>query len=120
MSRLRSLKFEDISYMMEFINDDEISSSFKFTRYPFSEDGFKSFIQNSLSDKNNIHYAIEEKEYSGTISLKNINTVDRTAEYAIILRKKFWGTGIAKDATEKIIDYGFNTLNLKKIYSLYY
>ena len=116
MSRLRALKFEDASYMMEFINDAEISSNFKFTRNPFSEDGFKSFIQNSWSDKNNIHYAIEEKEYSGTISLKNINTVDRTAEYAIVLRKKFWGTGIAKDATEKIIDYGFNTLNLKKIY----
>lgn len=117
MIRLRSLKMDDAIFMLEYIDDFEISSSFKFTRYPFSLDGFKSFIQNSWNDRSNIHYAIEEDdEYAGTISLKNINLIDRNAEYAIVIRKKFWGTGLAKEATELILNYGFNSLNLNKIY----
>jgi len=59
----------------------------------------------------------DDGEYAGTVSLKNINYVDRHAEYAIVVRKEFWGTGVAKDATEAIIDYGFRkrrwVLNLK-------
>jgi diamine N-acetyltransferase len=116
MSILRALKFEDAKYMMEYIQDKEISNNFRFTKKSCSLDGFKIFIQESWTDKTNIHFAIEDDEYVGTVSLKNINSVDRNAEYAIIIRKKYWGTGIAKDATRQIINYGFNTLNLKKIY----
>jgi len=116
MITLRALKSEDSKFMMEYINDVEISGNFKFTRYPFSQEGFKNFIEKSWADTTNIHFAIEAEEYAGTISLKNINKIDKTAEYAIVIRKKFWGTGIAKEATEKIIQYGFNTLNLEKIY----
>jgi diamine N-acetyltransferase len=116
MILLRALKSEDSKFMMEYITDNEISTNFKFTRLPFSQDGFINFIERSWSDSANVHFAIESDEYAGTISLKNINKIDRTAEYAIVIRKKFWGTGIAKEATEKIIQYGFNTLNLKKIY----
>lgn len=113
---LRSLIIEDAKYMMEYINDDEISSNFKFTRYPFSQQNFRNFIEKSWSDSTNIHFAIVTDEYAGTVSLKNINKIDRTAEYAIVVRKNKWGTGIAKEATNQIINYGFNTLNLEKIY----
>jgi len=115
--KLRSLQIEDAVYMMEYIDDPDVAINFKFTRFPFSEKRFESFIQSSWTDKSNIHYAIEnDGEYVGTISLKSINMIDRTAEYAIVTRKKIWGTGIAKEATVQIINYGFYTLNLKKIY----
>lgn len=114
--KLRCLLIEDADYMMEFFNDYEISNNFIFTRYPFSIEGFQSFIRNSWNDRINLHYAIEESEYAGTISLKNISMIDRTAEYAIVTRRKFWGSGLAKKATKQIISYGFNTLNLRKIY----
>lgn len=116
MAKLRPLIIDDANYMVEYINDKEISSNFKFTRYPFSIDKFRSFIQSSWSDEKNIHFAIEESEYAGTISLKNINNIDKTGEYAIVTRKKYWGTGIAKEATNQILKYGFDTLNLQKIY----
>jgi RimJ/RimL family protein N-acetyltransferase len=116
--RLRKLIFDDAKYMMEYLNDEEISVNFRFTRASLSIDNYKEFIKNSWSDKQNIHFAIEDSdgEYAGTISLKNIDNLDKTAEYAIIIRKKYWGTGIAKEATSKMIEYGFNNLNLRKIY----
>ena len=52
-----------------------------------------SFIKSSWEDKNNVYYAItEEKDnYIGTVSLKHINYIDKNAEYAIVIRKKYWG-----------------------------
>ena len=115
---LRDLKIKDIDSMQEFVSDQEISKYFVFTRYPYSYENMVSFVENSWNDKTNIHYAISNStnEYIGTVSLKNIEYVDRTAEYAIIIRKKFWGQKIAYKATNKILFYGFNILNLNKIY----
>ncbi|WP_129408557.1 GNAT family N-acetyltransferase [Marinitoga lauensis] len=115
--KLRSLKIEDIEYMFEFIEDEEISSNFIFTRYPYSKKKMIDFIKESWESKENLHYAIEvNKEYAGTVSLKNINYIDRHAEYAIVLRKKYWGMGISTKATGEILKYGFNAINLNKIY----
>ncbi|MDO7975846.1 GNAT family N-acetyltransferase [Oceanotoga teriensis] len=116
--RLRDLKISDIDYMREFVENDEISKNFVFTRYPYSKEKMVSFIKSSWEDKNNVHYAItdENDNYIGTVSLKNINYIDKNAEYAIVIRKKYWGQKIALKATDKILFYGFNTLNLEKIY----
>lgn len=118
MINLRELRLDDAEYMTEFIKDKDISKQFLYTRYPFSQENFKEFIRDSWRNSNNIHFAIvdEHDEYIGTISLKNINYVDRNAEYAIVTRKKYWGTKSSYEATKQIIDYGFKRLNLHKIY----
>jgi RimJ/RimL family protein N-acetyltransferase len=119
MINLRELHIEDVELMSEFLNDHDISKNFLFTRYPFSKENFIEFVKSSWGDKNNIHFAIIEsstEEYVGTVSLKNINYIDRNAEYAIVTRKKFWGTQCAFEATKQILEYGFNRLNLYKIY----
>ena len=116
--KLRPLKLTDADYMKEFAEDEDISKNLLFTRYPFSTENMISFIKSSWEDRRNVHYAIanENDEYIGTISLKNISYIDKNAEYAIVTRKKFWGLNVASSATDKILNYGFNTLNLNKIY----
>lgn len=118
MVNLRELRLEDAPYMYEFIEDKDISANFLYTRYPNSIEGLEKFILNSIGDRNNVHFAIEseKQEFVGTISLKNINYIDRNAEYAISIRKKFWGQNYATVATERIIGYAINTLNMYKIY----
>ena len=118
MVRLRELQIDDLGYMYEIINDQEVAKNFLFTRYPFSKEKLINFIKNSWEDTNNIHYAIvdQNNEYIGTISLKNINYLDKNAEYAIFVRREYWGQKYAYEATKTIIRYGFETLNLNKIY----
>lgn len=118
MIKLRELYLEDSEYIFQMINDKDISKNFIFTRYPYSKENIIDFIKNSWNNKDNIHYAIsnEDNEYLGAISLKNVNYIDRNAEYAIIVRKEYWGTNTSKLATLKILEYGFNTINLNKIY----
>ncbi|MCC5912471.1 MAG: GNAT family N-acetyltransferase [Clostridiaceae bacterium] len=118
MTILRELKISDSEHMIGFIRDPEVAKHFLYTRYPMSKEKFEHFIRESWGNRDNVHFAIEsdDGEYAGTVSLKSINYVDMHAEYAIAVRKELWGTGIAKDATEAIIDYGFKKLNLNKIY----
>jgi len=115
---LRPLDLSDAQFMSEFIEDENISKNLLFTRYPSSNENMITFIKSSWEDKKNVHYAItdENREYIGTISLKNISYIDQNAEYAIVTRKKYWGQRIALEATDKILLYGFFTLNLNKIY----
>lgn len=118
MPKLRSLQIKDSRRMYSWMTDADASSQLTISRYPSSEETVIEFIRNSWVDRCNIHYAIvtDDDEYVGTVSLKNINQVDRNAEYAIAVSKEYWGKGYSKYATDEIVSYGFRILNLEKIY----
>jgi [ribosomal protein S5]-alanine N-acetyltransferase len=54
----------------------------------------------------------------GNVCLENISWENRSGEIAILIGEKdFWGKGIATEAYKLIIDYGFNMLDLHRLYS---
>lgn len=118
MPRLRELQLKDLEKMYEWMTDPDVTHSLAIGRYPNSKANIENFIVKSWTDRNNVHFAIvtDQDEYVGTVSLKNIQWIDRNAEYAIALRKEFWGSEYAKFATDEILSYGFGKLNLHKIY----
>lgn len=114
---IRRLEHKDAELMLEWMHDKDINRAF---RFPFDKSTLESvteFIDNSFSDKNK-HFAVvdDNDEYLGTVSLKNISIENKSAEYAIVVRRMAKGTGVAKLATENIIDYAFHTLKLHKVY----
>ena len=121
MIKLRELETRDADGMLEWMHDPEIQKQF---RIPMGEKTLEDalmFIETAdvrLLDGKNIHYAIadEEDEYLGTISLKGINLVDKNAEYAISLRKRAQGKGIAFWATREILQKAFCQHGLERIY----
>jgi len=118
---LRQLEPEDIYNLYSWTNKPEIASFFVFSRLPGSIEKTKKFLNSQLEgDPNNIHLVIEKlepKEFIGVISLKNINWIDRNAEYAIVITdKKNMGKGYAKAASLAILKYAFLTINLERVY----
>lgn len=115
---LRELDYGDSFSMLEWMHDFEITYYLKNDYAKKKLEDCNSFIEKAREDTNNIHYAVcdQENEYMGTISLKNVNRTDKTAEYAVILRKKAIGTGIAGEATKEILRIGFEVQHLNKIY----
>ena len=78
----------------------------------------KKFVEDSFREDQQ-HFAIvddQDDEYLGTISLKNIDLKNKNAEYAISTRKKARGTGANQKATESLLKYGFDKLQLHRIY----
>lgn len=115
---LRKLKINDIPLMLEWMHDPESKIIFQNDFMSIDEEKATKFVLNSFDDTNQ-HFAIVDDlddEYLGTISLKNIDYVNRNAEYAISTRKKARGNGTNKIATQLIINYGFQDLKLNKIY----
>lgn len=114
---LRRLEYRDAPFMLEWMHDEETAKAF---RYPFKNSDIDSaiaFIDKSITDIN-MHFAVVNKqdEYIGTVSLKNISNINNSAEYAIVLRMEYRGTGVAQNATSEIIKYAFEKLGLHKIY----
>lgn len=120
MVKLRMLKEKDADFMLEWMHDPEIQICFRYPMKNQTKEEILAFInknqnRNSISD---IHYAVvdDDDEYLGTISLKNIDNVSLNAEYAISMRKKTFGTGVARKATIQLLTIAFEKMRLKKIY----
>ena len=114
---LRELKKKDAKFMLEWMHDSNVSEVFDKDFSSFTTEDVISFISHNKKDDKNHHFAIvdENDEYLGTISLKNVSE-DDNAEYAIVLRSKAHGLGIAKKASNELLEIGFDQLKLEKIY----
>ncbi len=56
--------------------------------------------------------------YIGNVSLDSINEINRSAGFTIVIgAKKHWGKGYGLEALTAVFDYGFNTLNLNRIWT---
>jgi RimJ/RimL family protein N-acetyltransferase/dTDP-4-dehydrorhamnose 3,5-epimerase-like enzyme len=115
---LRSLKLTDSPLMLEWQHDPNLAQFFRrdFTRTTKKQ--VADFIARSHDDPAQCHYAIvnEDDEYLGTISLKNINQQDHNAEYAVALRQKAIGQGVARVATTQLLQLAFGKLKLHKVF----
>lgn len=115
--KLRKLEYKDIVFLLEWMNEEDITKNFKHDFSQETELTQKKFIDNSFNDENRTYAIVDsDDEYLGSISLKNIDKETKSAEYAICLRKKCHGKNISKIATDKILDIAFNELNLNRIY----
>ena len=118
MIKLRKLLLKDIIGMKEWMKNKENILIFQNDFLNLTDIDIKNFILNSFT-KSNQHFAIindEDDEYLGTISLKNIDYKNKHAEYAISSREIVRGTGINEKATELLLKYAFNELELDRVY----
>lgn len=115
---IRELREKDALFMHEWMKDENVTENLKADFKNKTVEDCKKFIKDSLNNENNLHYAIvnEQDEYLGTVSLKNINKDDSSAEFAITIRRKAMGTGCATYAMKEIMRRGFEKLNLNYIY----
>ena len=95
---------------------------------PYSIDDALEFIKRANRDFNTLkalHFAIESKiiprsrnnlKFVGTISVKNIDLVNKKADLGYWIGEQYWGRGIATECLKLIIDYAFSAeLGLKQL-----
>jgi ribosomal-protein-alanine N-acetyltransferase len=118
---LRSLNSNDVdgNYSL-WLNDPEITAFNSHGRFPMTKEKLSGYIEHSRSSKNDLILAVVDKislKHIGNISLQNISWLDRNAEIAFLLGDKaFSGKGIMYEAGILLINHGFKTLNLHRIY----
>jgi RimJ/RimL family protein N-acetyltransferase len=121
---LRPIKRSDISYFLKWFNDPEVLQYL--TLYlPMTEMSEEKFIEElgTTRARSDALFVIEVIEGAstkpiGNCGLHQIDSKDRNANFGIIIGEKdYWSKGYGVEATRLVINYGFQQLNLHRIYS---
>ena len=114
----------DLPNFVRWFNDPEVWI-FLNRIYPMTEISEKKWLEKLAERMNDIVLVIVLKGRTpkqdrpiGTIGIHGIERESRTATTgAVIGEKDFWGKGYGTEAKMVLLEYTFNTLNLRKIYS---
>ncbi len=116
---LRPLSENDIPLITRWINDPEVRE-FVSRTFPQTEKQEEAWFNKLGSDEKNIVLGIETKKgrLIGIMGIHRIDWIQRIATTgALIGEKDYWNKGYGTDAKMILLDYVFNTLNLRKISS---
>jgi len=120
--KLRKLDFDDIPLLIKYADNRKVSDQIINIPYPYREPDavFRlGYILKGFKAKSRFVFAIAQKEsneFIGEISL-HIEQ-NNQAQLGYWLGEPFWGKGYAKEAIEAITKFGFEKLELAKIYAL--
>jgi RimJ/RimL family protein N-acetyltransferase len=124
---LRGIEKEDLSgNMIQWPNDPEVTYYMVMGAIPnggpiyCSWDSAEEEYEILKKSNKDILFAIVDKksdEMIGLVGLYDISWIPRHAELRIVIGEKdFWNKGYGTEATKLVIKYGFEKLNLNKVY----
>ncbi len=117
---LRPLEKSDAQALAKVANNKKIADNLRdMFPHPYSLENANWFIQFVDSQPDTPRFAIEyQGEFAGMIGLHPQPDVYRkSVEIGYWLGEPFWGKGIATDAVKLIVDYGFNNLDINRIWA---
>ena len=119
---LRKISVEDIPALVKYANNKKIADRILNIPYPFGEPDavFRiSYVVQGFKSKARYVFAIiyqKSKELIGEISL-HLDYQRNIAQLGYWVAEPFWGKGIATEATEAVLKFGFEQLNLAMIFA---
>lgn len=116
--KLRKLELKDAELMLEWMHDEDVVANLGTNFKEKKIEDCVRFIELSSYEKEDLHRAIvdENDTYMGTVSLKHIDRINKTAEFAVTVRNVAMGKGFSKFGMSEIIKIGFKEVDLNEIY----
>ncbi|MGY0373160.1 GNAT family N-acetyltransferase [Clostridium sp. JNZ J1-5] len=117
---LRRMDYNDIKDLFEMRRNPQMNE-YTDTKIEESMDETKAYIDkmNKGIDENKwIIWAIQHKQLNkviGSISIWNINEEEASGELGYGMIPDFQGKGLMKESLLKVVEYGFNVVNLKEL-----
>ena len=116
---LRSLESEDAETFLPWVNDYEVMRTMG-SFNPYSLVTEKKWIEDSYQKKDQISLGIVNKDNDRLIGGTGLHRIEhrvRQAGFGIFVGdKKEWNKGFGQEATELIVDYAINQLNLNRVW----
>ena len=117
---LRKLLKADNYVLTQLANNKKVANNLRdFFPHPYTLKDADFFIELTQNENSQSTFAITiDKELCGVISIDLKNDVyKKNGEIGYWLGESYWGKGIATKAVQLIINYGFNKLNLERIFA---
>ena len=118
--KLRELELSDKLKLSELLNNKKIWDNLRNkVPYPYQESDAINFIEFITKDNSQQVFAIEVNgNLCGVVGLVLQQDVyEKSAEIGYWIGEPFRGKGIASEAVKLMTDFGFNELNLRRIYA---
>ena len=108
---------EDAETFTEWMNDFETTDYLGRSGCLISLEGEKKYLEeNNNKEASFVIVTLEKNQMIGTVSLEDINSINRTATLGIFIgEKSFRSNGYGTEAIRLLLDYGFNYMNLNNI-----
>jgi [ribosomal protein S5]-alanine N-acetyltransferase len=117
---LRGLTRADLPAMVEWINDSDVTRLLFTGDRPAHLDLLEEQFAQDQRSARDIPFAVctkAEDMFVGTTGLYVINWIMRSAEFRVFLgAKQYWNRGIGTECTRLMAVYGFEKLNLNRVY----
>jgi RimJ/RimL family protein N-acetyltransferase len=121
---LRQIEVEELPQLSKLIAkwvNDGIVTYYMFTgQKPQNSEQIVQDFKKQLDSGNNVIFLVvdfETEKPIGYAGLYEINSTARKAEFRVLIGEKdFWGRGLGTEITELLTFYGFDRLNLNRIY----
>ena len=123
MVTLRHFRMDDAADMALYANNPKIAVNLRDGfPYPYSPEHAAQFLKMVMERDPQTFFAIEaDGQYVGNISLSPGTDVYRkSAELGYLLFEPWWNKGIMTEAVRLMADYGFQKLELMRIYACIY
>lgn len=118
--QLRKFELSDAPILQRLCNNKKIAEKVRdLFPHPYTLQDAEFFIGLCSKEEPQVTFAIEyDGELAGAVGLVPQSDIYRkTAEIGYWIGEPYWGKGIATEAVRMLVDYGFNKLNLIRIYT---
>lgn len=118
--KIRPFESADAEGLVQIANSEKISRNLRDGfPFPYTFEHARKFIDKAISDSPSTIFAIEENGvHVGNIGLHPGSDIYfRTAELGYFIGEAYWGRGIASEAVRQITEWGFENLDLIRIYA---
>ena len=120
---LREVTKEDAKSIFKYLSDKEVMKYYGLKPFKSKKDALDeiSWYQSLQNKKTGIRWGITLKDQGvviGSCGFHNIVSQHFRTEIGFELSKDQWGKGIAAEAVEAIISYGFDQMNFQRIEAL--
>lgn len=117
---LRSLRQSDFSTLSELFSDPQVIQYVNRGGQPtpIRARRLLNQIRSSSSKLDSLHYGIcwkGREQIIGITSFQHWNEHSGTAQIGYILNRSCWGMGVATEAVQRLLNFGFTELNLQKV-----
>ena len=110
---------EEIGKFTQWMNDFQVTDYIGRTSQLINSVGEKEYLESSTKIESSRHFDIVElntDKLIGTISLENINWIERSAVFGIFIGdEEYRGNRYGQESINLILEYGFKYLNLHSI-----
>ena len=121
---LRRMKTSDYIDMYEYSKSDKVTKYLLWRSHPdarYTRD-YLAFVQSQYRAGEFYDWAIVEKESNkmiGTCGFAKLDFENNSAEIGYVINPLYWRRGYATESVKKVIEFGFDVLNLHRIEARY-